>query len=129
MFNETLYSLACQTGSNDLAGRKLVNWYVGGWRCTHTGYSVNVHIYGVKDVAAHHIVIKCIWSGHYMVYVNIYATIIIWTANNFVLRDIDNVELQELLITGHGGPGLIRTKIISVIEYVIMQNIKTFQDS
>lgn len=64
-----------------------------------------------------------------MVYVNIYATIIIWTANNFVLRDIDNVELQELLITGHGGPGLIRTKIISVIEYVIMQNIKTFQDS
>ena len=48
---------------------------------------------------------------------------------HFVLRDIDNVELQELLITGHGGPGLIRTKIISVIEYVIMQNIKTFQDS
>ena len=64
-----------------------------------------------------------------MVHVNIYATIIIWTANNFVLRDIDNVELQELLITGHGGPGLIRTKIISVIEYVIMQNIKTLQDS
>ena len=50
-----------------------------------------------------------------MVYVNIYATIIIWTANNFVLRDIDNVELQELLITGHGGPGLIRTKIISSV--------------